>query len=96
MIVAWMFFAEFDFTAARGIGDLHKELLLTGCALVLLEPSKDVKNVLKGALTKTVCCVQAEGDLDGHLREIVASENNQLKDVVVPLLGQQEKKGCRS
>lgn len=75
--------AEFDFTAARGIGDLQKELL---GALVLLGPSKDVQNVLRGAIEKAVTWVDTEVELDGHLSEIAATENNQLRDVIVPLL----------
>lgn len=87
---------EFDFTAARGIGDLQKELLLSGCPLVLLEPSKDVHKVLKGALTKVVPCVNNEPDLDSLLSELLASENHQLKDVVVPLLMDKERSNEKS
>lgn len=84
-----MLLSEFDFTAARGIGDLHKELLSTGCTLVLLEPSKEVLNVLKGAINTTISCVYSDVDLDGHLSDLVATNNSQLKesrDVVIPLL----------
>lgn len=89
-------FLEFDFTAARGIGDLQKELLLSGCPLVLLEPSKDVHKVLKGALTKVVSCVHNEAELDSLLSELLATENHQLKDVVVPLLMEKERSSEKS
>lgn len=66
---------------------MQKELLSSGCVLLLLEPSKEVQNVLKGALTTAVSCVHT--DLEGHLSEIVATENNPLRDVVVPLLSRE-------
>lgn len=66
-------------------------MALSGCALVLLEPSKKVQNVLKGALSKAVACVNTEVELDCHLSDLLATENNQLRDVVVPLLGGKKK-----
>lgn len=62
-------------------------MLLTGCPLLLLEPSKKVRSVLQGALTMSVVCVNTDVELDSHLSVLLAGpQNYQLKDVVVPLL----------
>lgn len=64
-----------------------------GCPLVLLEPSNEVQKVLKGALRIVVpCCANGDSELDSLLSELLATQNNQLKDVIVPLLTDKERK----
>uniref|UniRef100_A0A336M1R8 CSON010405 protein n=1 Tax=Culicoides sonorensis TaxID=179676 RepID=A0A336M1R8_CULSO len=78
---------EFDFTAARGLGSLYKELQAKKVTLVLLGPSEEIEHVLKEAIAPTVIpSADSESDLESVLQEIV-SETKELKDVAgTPLL----------
>lgn len=55
---------EFDFTAARGLGGLQKELAARNIALLLLGPSEEVKIVLKGALQSNSSILEVENEID--------------------------------
>jgi solute carrier family 26 (sodium-independent sulfate anion transporter), member 11 len=59
---------EFDFTAARGLGSLHKELGARSIPLILLGPIPEVKSVLKGAVNATIKDVFNEHELDAALQ----------------------------
>lgn len=73
-------FSEFDFTVARGLGALHKELSSLNVPLVLLGPVSAVQTVLHGALQSKIPEIECETELDNVLYE------NGLQDVVAPLL----------
>lgn len=81
---------EFDFTAARGLGGLYKELQAKKVSLVLLGPSDEIEHVLKEAIAPTVIpSADSETDLESVLQEIVSGnkQNQELKDVAgTPLL----------
>lgn len=82
---------ELDYTAAKGIGSLKKELAARDIALILLGPSDDVKLVLKGSLKgSNVQQVDNEYELDFFLQEQIASNKHELRDVVAPLLVQKD------
>jgi solute carrier family 26 (sodium-independent sulfate anion transporter), member 11 len=76
---------ELDFTAARGLGDLHKELSSKNIPLLLMGPIPEVKCVLKGAVTATIRDVFTDNELDAVLQESI-SDTTELKDVISPLL----------
>jgi STAS domain len=58
---------ELDFTAARGLGDLHKELRSKNIPLLLMGPIPEVKIVLKGAVASSIRDVFTENELDAVL-----------------------------
>lgn len=81
---------ELDYTAAKGIGSLKKELAARGIPMVLLGPSEEVKLVLKGSLKgNNVTQVESEGELDVALQE-QAGGKFELREIVAPLLVQKD------
>lgn len=81
---------EFDFTAAKGVGGIHKELAAMGVHLVLLGLLPSVKPVLKGALDITLTEASCERELDDLLSELVSESHKELKDVITPLIRHEE------
>lgn len=80
---------ELDYTAAKGIGSLKKELAGREITLILLGPSDEVKLVLKGSLKgNNVQQVENENELDISLQEQTDSNKLELRAVVAPLLEQ--------
>jgi len=78
---------EFDFTAAKGIGALKKELAAKSVPLILLGPTDEVKLVLKASLKgNNVLQVENEHELDIVLQE--QTDKHELRDVIAPLLEQ--------
>lgn len=91
MILKKYFFeTEFDFTAARGLGALHKELVAEKRSLVLLGPSEEIRHVLKEALAPSVIpTADSDTDLDVVIQGILSDSkgNHELTDVAaIPLL----------
>lgn len=85
---------ELDYTAAKGIGSLKKELGARNIPLILLGPSDDVKLVLKGSLKgNNVQQVDNEHELDISLQEQSGPNKHELRDVVAPLLVQKDADG---
>ncbi|XP_055700646.1 sodium-independent sulfate anion transporter [Phlebotomus papatasi] len=83
---------EFDFTAARGLGDLHKELAASSVSLVLLGPPKEVTTVLKGAINTTISEAPNDAELDRLLQDLLSEHaKNEMKEIVVPLLNGNER-----
>lgn len=79
---------ELDYTAAKGIGSLKKELASKDITMVILAPSEEVKLVLKGSLKGcNVAQVENERDLDIFLQDRLPS-SEELKQVIAPLLKQ--------
>lgn len=76
-------FIEFDFTVARGLGALHKELSALNVPLVLLGPVPAVQTVLNGALSTAIPEVSTETELDQFFQNSYGAE---LKEVSTPLL----------
>lgn len=74
------FILEFDFTVARGLGALHKELSSLNVPLVLLGPVSAVRIVLHGALQSKIPEIECENELDNILHE------DGLREVATPLL----------
>lgn len=82
---------ELDYTAAKGIESLKKELAGRDITLILLGPTEDVKLVLKGSLKgNNVQQVENENDLDILLQEQTAPNKHELRDVIAPLLVQSD------
>jgi solute carrier family 26 (sodium-independent sulfate anion transporter), member 11 len=82
---------ELDYTAAKGIGSLKKELAARGIPMVLLEPSEEVKLVLKGSLKgNNVPQVDNENELDLALLEQIGVNKFELREIVAPLLVQND------
>lgn len=80
---------ELDYTAAKGIGSLKKELASRNIPLILLGPSDEVKLVLKGSLKgNNVQQVDNENELETSLHD--QSEPTLLRDVIAPLLEQKD------
>lgn len=83
-------FPEFDFTAARGLGGLYKELQAKKVSLILLGPSEEIDHVLKEAIAPTVIpSANSESDLESVLQEMISvnKQNQELRDVAgAPLL----------
>lgn len=78
---------ELDFTAAKGIGSLRKELCEQHISLILLGSSDEVKLVLKGSLKgNNVQQVDKEHELDILLQEQNETNKLELREVVAPLL----------
>jgi sodium-independent sulfate anion transporter 11 len=78
---------ELDYTAAKGIGSLKKELMARGILLVVLGSNEGIKLVLKASL-KAQNVIQAKDDteLDVVLQE--QRGGKELRDVIAPLLQQ--------
>lgn len=82
---------ELDYTAAKGIGSLKKELAGKSMPLILLGPSDEVKLVLKTSLKgNNVQQVDSEHDLDISLQEQSGPNKQELREVVAPLLVQRD------
>jgi solute carrier family 26 (sodium-independent sulfate anion transporter), member 11 len=78
---------ELDYTAAKCLGSLKKELAAKNILMILLGPPDEVKLVLKGSLKgSNVQQVDTEHELDICLQE--QSGKNELQEVVAPLLSQ--------
>jgi len=85
---------ELDFTAAKGIGSLRKELFDKCIFLLLLGPSDEVKLVLKGSLKgNNVQLVDNEHELDITLQEQGVNNKIELREVIAPLLVQKDADG---
>lgn len=79
---------ELDYTAAKGIGSLKKELFAKGITMVILAPSEEVKLVLKGSLKGyNVPQVETDRDLDIFLQDRLPAKG-ELEQVIAPLLQQ--------
>jgi solute carrier family 26 (sodium-independent sulfate anion transporter), member 11 len=80
---------ELDYTAAKGIGNLKKELAGRKIILIILGSNEEIKLVLKASL-KAQNVIQVEND---DQLEIVLEEQScckiELKDVIAPLLMQE-------
>lgn len=80
---------ELDYTAAKGIGSLKKELASRNILMILLGASDEVRLVLKGSLKGNIVQqVDNEIELDIMLQE--QNGKIELRDVVAPLLVQQD------
>lgn len=85
---------ELDYTAAKGIGSLKKELAARNIPMILLGPSDEVKLVLKGSLKgNNVQQVDNESDLDILMQEHNGTNKFELREIVAPLLVQSEADG---
>lgn len=82
---------ELDYTAAKGLGSLKKELAGRNIIMILLGPSDDVKLVLKACLKgSNVQQVDNERDLDLSLQEHNGNDVHELRGVIAPLLEQKD------
>jgi len=82
---------ELDYTAAKGIGGLKKELALRKITLILLGCDEKVKLMLKTTLkANDVLQVKDENELDFVLQDVKGNPKGDLKDVIAPLLVQQD------
>lgn len=79
---------EFDFTAARGLGSIQKELSTMGVSLVLLGQHTAVKQVLTGALETEIPEANSEAELDVLFQSLALQRRNDNGDVIIPLLNQ--------
>lgn len=80
---------ELDYTAAKGIGGLKKELALRGIMLILLGCNEKVKLILNTSLkANDVVQVKDESELDILLQDIKGNPKGELRDVIAPLLVQ--------
>ena len=81
---------ELDYTAAKGIGGLQKELALRDIMLILLGCNDKVKLILNTSLkAHDVLQVKDETELDFILQDVKGNPKGELKDVIAPLLIQQ-------
>lgn len=79
---------ELDYTAAKGIGGLKKELAARSITLIILGSNEDIKLVLKASLkAQNVLQVENDNELDILMQEQKVSD---LKDVIAPLLIQKD------
>lgn len=82
---------ELDYTAAKGIGGLKKELAARHITLIILGSNEDIKLVLKASLkAQNVLQVDNENELDIVMQEQKGNDKMELKDVIAPLLVQKE------
>lgn len=82
---------ELDYTAAKGLGSLKKELAARGLSLIILGPSDEVRLILKGSLKgNNVQQVETENELDILLQDQSGLNKFELRDVVAPLLVQKD------
>lgn len=64
-----LFFIEFDFTAARGMGALNKELTRENVPLYLLKPSKEIIVILKESTNADIPTLDNPDDLESLLEQ---------------------------
>lgn len=64
-----LFFVEFDFTAARGMGALNKELTRENVPLYLLKPSKEIIVILKESTNADIPTLDNPDDLESLLEQ---------------------------
>jgi sodium-independent sulfate anion transporter 11 len=82
---------ELDYTAAKGIGGLKKELAARHITLLILGSNEDIKLVLKASLkAQNVLQVDNESELDITMQEQKSNDKMELKDVIAPLLVQKD------
>lgn len=82
---------ELDYTAAKGIGGLKKELAARHITLIIIGSNEDIKLVLKASLkAQNVLQVDNENELDIVMQEQKGNDKMELKDVIAPLLVQKE------
>ncbi|XP_037907919.1 sodium-independent sulfate anion transporter isoform X2 [Hermetia illucens] len=74
---------EFDFTAARGMGSLSKDLSAMGVRFFLLGAGSAIKMVLKEATGDSICTLETVDELESFAPN---GDDNELKEVVAPLL----------
>jgi sodium-independent sulfate anion transporter 11 len=80
---------ELDYTAAKGLGGLKKELAGRQIYLILLGCNDKVKLILKTSLkAQNVLQVRDDHELDATLLEQHENPKGELKDVIAPLLVQ--------
>lgn len=85
---------ELDYTAAKGIGSLRKELAARSIPMILLGASDEVKLVLKGSLKgNNVPQVDNENELEISLQEQNGTNKFELREIVAPLLVQNDSNG---
>lgn len=85
---------ELDYTAAKGIESLKKELAARSIPMILLGVSDEVKLVLKGSLKgSNVQQVENEYELEVSLQELNGTSKFELREIVAPLLIQKEGDG---
>lgn len=78
---------ELDYTAAKGLGGLKKELSARNVTLLILGCNEDIKLVLKASLkAQNVLQVEDENELDISMQEQKGGDKMELKDVIAPLL----------
>ncbi|KAG5680807.1 hypothetical protein PVAND_010292 [Polypedilum vanderplanki] len=78
---------ELDYTAAKGLGGLKKELAERDIILILLGCNDKVKLILKTSLKSQNCYqVEDENHLDIMLQDQKINSKGELKDVIAPLL----------
>lgn len=62
-------FIDFDFTAARGIGSLNKELANMHVPLFLLKASKEINIILKESTNADIPTLEYADDLETLLEQ---------------------------
>lgn len=78
---------ELDYTAAKGIGSLKKELALRDISLITLGCNDKVKLILNTSLkSNDILQVKDENELDFILEDVKGNPKGDLKDVIAPLL----------
>ncbi|CAG9804630.1 unnamed protein product [Chironomus riparius] len=82
---------ELDYTAAKGIIGLKKELALRKITLILLGCDEKVKLMLKtSSKANDVWQVKDENELDILLQDVKGNPKEELKHVIAPLLAQED------
>lgn len=69
MCVFFQFILDFDFTAARGIGSLNKELSNIHVPLFLLKASKEIVVILKESTNTEISTLDNPDDLETLLEQ---------------------------
>lgn len=78
---------ELDYTAAKGLGGLKKELAARNIILIILGCNEDIKLVLKACLkAQNVLQVEDEQELDIIMQEQKGDDKIELKEIIAPLL----------
>lgn len=65
-----LYILEFDFTAARGLGALQKDLSEKKILLILLGPPEKIQSLITGAVSVDIPVAQNELHLDELLRGV--------------------------
>ena len=82
---------ELDYTAAKGIGGLKKELSAKNITLIILGCNEDIKLVLKACLkAQNVLQVENDFELNNLMQDQRVNDKMELKDVITPLLIQKD------